>query len=182
MKRSSTDDHQSNISTKKHCPSSTITTIAHTSSELPMTTAILSHISTLAHALVKGDFNQCLDVCGDAPSLDALDTTDADYTLSIVAALRKVAQRQVTLETENLRYRIAIQQQHQLLTCNNDTLTHNNNGEATSRSNNAGDTLTPSVSLTQVATERPTSENDLLSVTDSSLLERLQQVSSLGKK
>jgi hypothetical protein len=140
----------------------------------------------LALSLANGDFNQCLTVCGDIPSLDGLDTIDSDYTLSIVDALRTVAQRQVTLETENLRYRIAIQQQHQLLTCNNDTITHNNTGDATSRSNNNGGTLnrtpTPSLSLTQVATERPTSENDLLSVADSSLLERLQQVSSLGKK
>jgi hypothetical protein len=151
-----------------------------------MTSAILSHINTLAHSLASGDFNHCLTVCGDTPSLDGLDTIDSDYTLSIVDALRTVAQRQVTLETENLRYRIAIQQQHQLLTCNSDTITHNNTGDATGRSNNNGGTLnrtpTPSLSLTQVATERPTSENDLLSVADSSLLERLQQVSSLGKK
>ncbi|KAI8332873.1 hypothetical protein BC941DRAFT_380974 [Chlamydoabsidia padenii] len=178
MKRSSTDDHITSNSSKKHC-SSSITNLPQTSSDLYMTTNILSHINSLTLHLAKNDINGCLNIFNNTPGLDALNSTDSEYTLSIIGALKNIAQRQITLETENLRYKIAIKQQHQLLTCNNETRVinekyapwgNNSNGDSSCKN------TTPSTS--PITTEKSTPEIDLLSVNDSSLLEKLEQVSS----
>jgi hypothetical protein len=156
-------------------------------------TAILSHINTLSLSLKKGDINTCLTTCLDTSSLDALDSTDSDTAHSIIDALKNIAQRQLALETENLRYRIVIQQQHQLLTCSNtgSTVIQDSTDNATPRNSNHGGTFnktpTPSLSSTspQVVSEdtsylveNTTSENGLLSINDSPLLEKLHRMSS----
>ncbi|ORZ18053.1 hypothetical protein BCR42DRAFT_436800 [Absidia repens] len=186
MKRFSADDPRISTTTKKHC-SSPITITTNTSTDSHMT-SILSHINSLALSLKKGDVSTCLTTCLDNSCLEDLDSTDKDLAQSTIAALKSIAQRQVALETENLRFRIAIQQQHQLLTCNNNNNNNNsnnsNNGSNehinTDSFNRAPALSTSSTTSTQLSMDKPTSENGLLSVNDSSLLEKLQQVSSLA--
>ncbi|CAO3598673.1 unnamed protein product [Absidia cylindrospora] len=181
MKRSSVDNPQISTTTKKHC-SSPITIASNTSIDSHMT-SILSHINSLALSLKKGDVNACITTCLDNSCLEALDSIDKDSAQSTIAALKSIAQRQVALETENLRYRIAIKQQHQLLTCNNNNNSSNNGNNENSNGesfNKAPILSTSSTMSTQLSVEKPTPENELLSVNDFSLLEKLQQVSSLA--
>lgn len=80
-----------------------------------MSVQVLSIIQDTIHYLDKGRIDQCLSNRLSTEALDELDAKSAEIATSLEAALKNIAQRQLQLETENLRYRIAIQQQHQLL-------------------------------------------------------------------
>lgn len=88
MKRSTSSDFKRN---KKVClsPSSKTTT--------------MEDFKDIILHLEKGDFEYCLN-----------NTNNDDDPISL--ALKQIAKNQQRLETENKRYRIAIQQQHHILT------------------------------------------------------------------
>ncbi|CDH54714.1 sensor histidine kinase response regulator [Lichtheimia corymbifera JMRC:FSU:9682] len=115
MKRSSFTRDNNNDSNKKHCTRSPCPSTLHSNDNTTMSVQVLSIIQDTIHHLDKGRIDQCLSNRLSAEALDELDSKSAEIATSLEAALKNIAQRQLQLETENLRYRIAIQQQHQLL-------------------------------------------------------------------
>lgn len=74
--------------------------------------AVLQYFYEMIQDLDQGHLDQCLS---KQLSCDALSTEETALASAMDTALKKVAQRQLRLETDNLRYRIAMQQQHQIL-------------------------------------------------------------------
>lgn len=101
MKRSTTGDFSKN---KKLCLSSS--PINNTTNKMATT---LEQLKDMVLHLDKGDLDYCI-------TQPIPDEEDEDVSILLHKALRSIAQRQLKLETENKRYRIAIKQQHHLLT------------------------------------------------------------------
>jgi hypothetical protein len=121
--------------------------------------SVLEYIHNLVHNLEQGNIDHCLSSTNNSTDLtEQLNTRDSDLFNALESNLKKIAQRQLQLETENLRCRIMIQQQHQLLTTNHEKVTQ----------------PTPSIPKTTTNKEEATSEDNLTSVQDISLLEKLE--------
>lgn len=121
----------------------------------PSDMSVLEYVHNLVNNLEKGNIDNCLSANNDFSNiLQHLSATDADLFSALDSNLKKIAQRQLQLETENLRCRIMIQQQHQLLT------THHHEEEK--------------VMQQEKTNNENTSEDDLTSVHDTSLLEKLE--------
>jgi antitoxin component of MazEF toxin-antitoxin module len=75
-------------------------------------TDILEHFQDIALHLDKGELDYC--ITKRAPNTE--NTEYDSIARSLHTALKSIAQKQLKLETENLRFRIAIKQQHHLLT------------------------------------------------------------------
>lgn len=151
-----------------------------------MSVAVLDHIQDIIVNLDKGRIDYCLSNRLTGEKLDKLDSKNAELATSLDAALKNIAQRQLQLETENLRYRIAIQQQHQILTCHQPEDHHRS---ATANSFSQEDdvplptsTVTTTTTTTAAAAEDDTKEHDahmtpedgIPSVKDSSMIDILQ--------
>ncbi|KAG2232028.1 hypothetical protein INT48_000583 [Thamnidium elegans] len=105
MKRSTTGDFSTN---KKLCLSSSPNNNNNNNINSKMTST-MEHLKDMILNLDKGDLDYC--ITQPIPNDD-----DQDVTILLHKALRSIANRQLKLETENKRYRIAIKQQHHLLT------------------------------------------------------------------
>lgn len=166
-------------------PETTCTTPA-AADNTNMSVAVLDHIQDIIVNLDKGRIDYCLSNRLTGEKLDKLDSKNAELATSLDAALKNIAQRQLQLETENLRYRIAIQQQHQILTCHQPEDHHRS---ATANSFSQEDdvplptsTVTTTTTTTAAAAEDDTKEHDahmtpedgIPSVKDSSMIDILQ--------
>ncbi|CAO3660045.1 unnamed protein product [Rhizopus stolonifer] len=115
---------------------------------------VLSYIHGVVQNIEQGNIDHCLSNSLESnPLLSTLNEKDADLLQQLDLNLKKIAQRQLQLETENLRSRIMIQQQHQLFTSND----HEDNKSSITSQEQQG-----------------TPEDELTSVHDASLLEKLQ--------
>ncbi|KAL0092787.1 hypothetical protein J3Q64DRAFT_1633477 [Phycomyces blakesleeanus] len=74
-----------------------------------MSLSALHHIRQAVLSLDSGNFDAC-----PAQSIDQLDPSQADLVKAIDVALQSIAQRQLRLETDNLRYKVALKHQQQL--------------------------------------------------------------------
>jgi hypothetical protein len=168
------------------------------------TMSVIQYVHDLVNNLEQGNIDHCLSNTIDLSNLDELSKTDSDLLNALDLNLKKIAQRQLQLETENLRSRIMIQQQHQLLTAhgheekvisrNHQQMENNNNkhkkeeddgggggggGDKGSKSKGNGG---------ECSLNTTTPEDNLTSIHDSSLLDKLensyrqhQQKSYFGK-
>lgn len=121
--------------------------------------SVLSYIHELVYNLEQGNIDHCLSNSIDlTPITNTLDKKEIDLFNALESNLKKIAQRQLQLETENLRSRIMIQQQHQLLTTqgHEEKVTPSNHHQATTTNQDT------------------TPEDTLSSIHDSSLLEKLE--------
>lgn len=113
---------------------------------------VLYFIHSLVQNIEQGNIDHCLsNPIESNPILSQLNQKDADLLQKLDSDLRKIAQRQLQLETENLRCRIMIQQQHQLFTSH--------------------DHEDPKSTITS---QQGTPEDELTSIHDASLLEKLE--------
>ncbi|CAO3695657.1 unnamed protein product [Umbelopsis ramanniana] len=78
-----------------------------------MGTVVLPYISDLLQNFEQGHYDQCLK--GSPPAYDQLSTDDRQSISAIEATIKSLVERHVRLETENLRYQVALRQQQQLL-------------------------------------------------------------------
>jgi hypothetical protein len=78
--------------------------------------SVLRYVHDLVHNLEQGNIDRCLSNSIDTSQQDQLSKSDSELLSALDLNLKKIAHRQLQLETENLRCRIMIQQQHQLLT------------------------------------------------------------------
>lgn len=113
---------------------------------------ILSYVHELVQNIEQGKIDRCLSNSIEPALLSQLNQGDAELLNQLDLNLKKIAQQQLHLETENLRCRIMIQQQHQLLTSTDHEDTKS--------------TVTPDPN-------QGTPEDELTSVHDSCLLEKL---------
>jgi hypothetical protein len=91
-------------------------------------TNVLEQIKDMVLHLDKGDLEYCItrslttemsipaDQHDDQHTEEQEEAEEENISILLHKALRNIAQRQLKLETENKRYRIAIKQQHHLLT------------------------------------------------------------------
>ncbi|KAG1421175.1 hypothetical protein G6F58_003860 [Rhizopus delemar] len=115
---------------------------------------VLSYVYGLVQNIEQGNIDHCLSNSIESnPLLSQLNEQDAELLKQLDLNLRKIAQRQLQLETENLRCRIMIQQQHQLFTSHD----HEDSKSTIASQEHQG-----------------TPEDELTSVHDSSLLEKLE--------
>jgi HAMP domain-containing protein len=115
MKRSTTGRFTKN---KKLCRSSS-PTFSEATHNFEMSNT-LQQIKDMVLHLDKGDLEYCLSqqiarIVGDEEEQEE-EEEEEDISILLHKALKNIAKRQLRLETENKRYRIAIKQQHQLLT------------------------------------------------------------------
>jgi hypothetical protein len=208
MKRSCAGDNSPIIkkklrdSTEQEKEKEETTNINHTStitvSSIPATTSntktnptfdmsVLRYVHDLVHNLEQGDIDHCLSKSIDLTKFsETLSKADSELLNALDLNLKKIAQRQLQLETENLRSRIMIQQQHQLLTAQgheekvtNRQQTDNNHkfdqddsgggGGSSSSSSNSSGGDGDGGDKTNI-----TPEDNLSSVHDTSLLEKLE--------
>lgn len=78
-----------------------------------MGTVVLPYINDLLQNFEQGHYDQCLK--GSPPAYDQLSTDDQTSISAIEATIKSLVERHVRLETENLRYQVALRQQQQLL-------------------------------------------------------------------
>lgn len=117
--------------------------------------SLLSYIHSLVQNVEQGNIDQCLSNSIESNSIyKELNEKDAELLKQLDLNLKKIAQRQLHLETENLRCRIMIQQQHQLFTSH--------------------DHEEKSIITSQTKEEGATPEDELTSIHDSSLLDKLE--------
>ena len=183
MKRSSTGDNSPIIKKKVRdntteeepittdifspIPSANMTHTTHTASDSNTSPAgsmsVIRYVYGLVHNLEQGNIDHCLSHSIDSSQFDeTLSAADTDLLNALDSNLKKIAQRQLQLETENLRSRIMIQQQHQLLTASNhEEKDHSESSKGPSQEDKERTTNT-------------TPEDSLTSVHDSSLLEKLE--------
>lgn len=169
------------------------------------TMSVIQYIHDLVNNLEQGNIDHCLSNAIDMSNFDELSKTDSDLLNALDLNLKKIAQRQLQLETENLRSRIMIQQQHQLLTAHgHEEKVMSRNHQQTEKNNNkhkedgddggggGGDGGTNHSESKENGKERSisitTPEDNLTSIYDSSLLDKLensyrqhQQKSYFGK-
>lgn len=127
MKRSFTDDTRAN-NCKKHCShlnenESDVQSLqpppdqpSTTTTDIDMSTFVLNYVRDIVRDLDQGHLDHCLSKQLDRDTLDKLQPEEVEVATTLDTALKNIAQKQLMLETDNLRYRIAIQQQYQLLT------------------------------------------------------------------
>ncbi|CDH53201.1 gaf sensor hybrid histidine kinase [Lichtheimia corymbifera JMRC:FSU:9682] len=125
MKRSFTDDTRAN-DCKKHCShlnenESDVQSLQppdqpSTTTDIDMSTFVLNYVRDIVRDLDQGHLDHCLSKQLDRDTLDKLQPEEVEVATTLDTALKNIAQKQLMLETDNLRYRIAIQQQYQLLT------------------------------------------------------------------
>lgn len=160
-----------------------------------MSATVLDYVQDIVYNLNKGRIDQCLSNRLSPDTLNSLDSHHADLANSLDTALKNIAQRQLQLETENLRYRIALQQQHQLLTTQQTddqdcadsrptspvpTTTNNNNSNSKSNaiqdeSHDTAISTTHAIpSTASTAAAHTTPEEGIPSVKDASLIDRMQ--------
>ncbi|KAG1602203.1 hypothetical protein G6F47_002982 [Rhizopus delemar] len=145
MKRSFVEDNNNN-----HNQSNTKKLRDETKEEMN----VLSYVHGLVQNIEQGNIDHCLSNSIESnPLLSQLNEQDAELLKQLDLNLRKIAQRQLQLETENLRCRIMIQQQHQLFTSHD----HEDSKSTIASQEHQG-----------------TPEDELTSVHDSSLLEKLE--------
>ncbi|CAO3676398.1 unnamed protein product [Rhizopus microsporus] len=117
--------------------------------------SLLSYIHSLVQNVEQGNIDQCLSNSIESNTIyKELNEKDAELLKQLDLNLKKIAQRQLHLETENLRCRIMIQQQHQLFTSH--------------------DHEEKSIITSQTKEEGATPEDELTSIHDSSLLDKLE--------
>ncbi|ORE08495.1 hypothetical protein BCV72DRAFT_261468, partial [Rhizopus microsporus var. microsporus] len=117
--------------------------------------SLLSYVHSLVQNVEQGNIDQCLSNSIESNSIyKELNEKDAELLKQLDLNLKKIAQRQLHLETENLRCRIMIQQQHQLFTSH--------------------DHEEKSIITSQAKEEGTTPEDELTSIHDSSLLDKLE--------
>ncbi|KAI8387423.1 hypothetical protein BD560DRAFT_320877 [Blakeslea trispora] len=143
MKRSTTGDSSKS---KKLCISSSPTLRTKQINSLDMT-ELLAPIRDMVLRLDKGDTEYCIS------------SFHQDTLQLIHKTLKSIAQRQLKLETENKRFRIAIKQQHHLLTQPN-TSCHNSLDEVEEN--------------VSVDPYKGTPEDDICSIQTSPMLDKLQ--------
>lgn len=142
-----------------------------------MSAIVLNYVQDIVQCLDKGRIDYCLSNRLTAETLDSLDPHYAEIANSLDTALKNIAQRQLQLETENLRYRIAIQQQHQLLTSQQSEDPRQDSAE--------DDVPLPSSALSSNTTSADkhddaddhahmTPEDGIPTIRDSSMIERMQ--------
>ncbi|CAO3649641.1 unnamed protein product [Mucor hiemalis] len=132
--------------------------------------SVLRYVHDLVHNLEQGNIDHCLSNNNNTKTenlLEQLSEEDADLFNAFELNLKKIAQRQLQLETENLRCRIMIQQQHQLLTAI-PTTNHEEPKVMHNKTKKIDEVKESDVETTA------TSEDNLTSVHDSSLLEKLE--------
>lgn len=78
-----------------------------------MGTVVLPYINDLLQNFEQGHYDQCLK--GSPPAYDQLSAEDRKSISAIEATIKSLVERHVRLETENLRYQVALRQQQQLL-------------------------------------------------------------------
>ncbi|KAG2225399.1 hypothetical protein INT45_010035 [Circinella minor] len=194
MKRSLTDDNHSHDNSKKFCTPTERSPQQQqdsTHSSVTMSAIVLNHVRDIIRDLDQGHLDHCLSKQLTRDTLDNLQPADAELASTLDAALKNIAQRQLMLETDNLRYRIAIQQQYQLLTAaqgDDDKTTAKNNGnnseeqqlpkptKNTSKITTKSDEQYNSDNNITTTTKKigTTSEDGLSTIKDSSLLEKMQ--------
>ncbi|KAI8091184.1 uncharacterized protein B0P05DRAFT_256833 [Gilbertella persicaria] len=126
--------------------------------------SVLCYVHDLVHNLEQGNIDHCLSNSIDFSLFnEKLSKSDSDLLTALDLNLKKIAQRQLQLETENLRSRIMIQQQHQLLTAPGHEEKVTNHEKTNKKQQDNSQRL-----------KNTTSEDDLTSVHDSSLLEKLE--------
>ncbi|CAO3639631.1 unnamed protein product [Mucor fragilis] len=155
------------------------------------TMSVIQYIHDLVNNLEQGNIDHCLSNAIDMSNFDELSKTDSDLLNALDLNLKKIAQRQLQLETENLRSRIMIQQQHQLLTAHgHEEKVMSRNHQQTEKNNNkhkedgddggggGGDGGTNHSESRENGKERSisttTPEDNLTSIHDSSLLDKLE--------
>ena len=194
MKRSLTDDNHSHDNSKKFCTPTERSPQQQqdsTHSFVTMSAIVLNHVHDIIRDLDQGHLDHCLSKQLTRDTLDNLQPADAELASTLDAALKNIAQRQLMLETDNLRYRIAIQQQYQLLTAaqgDDDKATTKNNANNSEEQQLPKPTKTTSKVTTKsdeqynndnnltTTTKKigTTSEDGLSTIKDSSLLEKMQ--------
>jgi hypothetical protein len=152
--------------------------------------SVLQYVHDLVQNLEQGKIDQCLSNSIDNNLLGQLNKSDSDLLSTLDLNLKKIAHRQLQLETENLRCRIMIQQQHQLFT------SHGHEEKSTSQEQNHHfDSEKDEDEITTTCTTKSTTnttnrskltpEDNLTSIRDSSLLDKLEssyrQMSALNE-
>ncbi|KAG1095655.1 hypothetical protein G6F42_018512 [Rhizopus arrhizus] len=150
--------------------------------------SVIQYIHDLVNNLEQGNIDHCLSNAIDLSNFDELSKTDSDLLNALDLNLKKIAQRQLQLETENLRSRIMIQQQHQLLTAhgheekvmsrNHQQTDKNNKHKEEDGDDGGGDGGTSRTGSRENGDESTisttTPEDNLTSIHDSSLLDKLE--------
>ncbi|KAL0089494.1 hypothetical protein J3Q64DRAFT_1728854 [Phycomyces blakesleeanus] len=126
-----------------------------------MTASILNYIKSMVESMEQRDIEACLKSRLTKETLDTLDPVHVEMATFLDSTLKQIAQRQLDLETENLRYRIAIQQQHQMLT------SHYDPEEDT-------DPPPPDLNRQETHDNNATSEEGISTVQNTSMLEQMQ--------
>ncbi|KAF7727029.1 hypothetical protein EC973_008076 [Apophysomyces ossiformis] len=107
-------DDQANTPTLKLSDSST--SASDSQHSLPaMSLAVLNHVKDIAVNLDQGKIDYCLSNRLPPDTLERLSPEDAEIAKAIETALKSIAERQLQLQSDNLRYRIAMEQQRRLL-------------------------------------------------------------------
>ncbi|KAI9258687.1 hypothetical protein EDC94DRAFT_649616 [Helicostylum pulchrum] len=135
--------------------------------------SVLEYVHKLVNNLEQGNIDNCLsnNSTDFSSIIQQLSKPDADLFTTLDFNIKKIAQRQLQLETENLRCRIMIQQQHQLLT---NTTTPNHHEEEKVMHQNNNNSTNNNKTNTTTSQENSTSEDNLTSVRDTCLLEKLE--------
>lgn len=148
--------HTNDSETTTPCPSST------------MSAVVLDYVHDIVQDLDQGHLDRCLSKHLARDTLDNLHPPDAELASSLDAALKSIAQRQLMLQTENLRYRIAIQQQHQLLTAQ-----HEQHAEDKKDDEPAPRTSTTNDETASRKNSLVTPEDGISTIKDSSMLDKM---------
>lgn len=167
MKRSCTGDNSPIIKKKVRDNQDSLT---NPKQEEINSMSVLEYVHQFVNNLEQGNIDHCLSTSKNDTTgiLQQLSATDSDLFIALEANLKKIAQRQLQLETENLRCRIMIQQQHQLLT------THHHEEEKVMHASASTASTCTEEGHKKDKSSSSTSEDDLTSVHDTSLLEKLE--------
>lgn len=172
MKRSFTDDtrannckkHRSHLNEKEPDVQSFQQKDQPSSANNDMSALVLNYVRDIVRDLDQGHLDHCLSKQLDRDTLDKLQPEEVDMATALDTALKNIAQKQLMLETDNLRYRIAIQQQYQLLTasqCESSEDITAKTPPATSTATAAANTIIPSSSLASSASASNNQEHDI---------------------
>ncbi|KAF7729321.1 hypothetical protein EC973_004577 [Apophysomyces ossiformis] len=129
-----------------------------------MTTLAFQHIHDIVCSLERNQYESILNKSLPPSSKSALEDPNRELVTNIELCLKNIAQRQLRLETENLRYRIALRQQHQFLLSQNDGQSGKDNNPQVV------------VDLAQDEAHRATPEDGIDSIGNSSILDRIEAI------
>ncbi|KAI9497301.1 hypothetical protein BDB00DRAFT_868740 [Zychaea mexicana] len=169
MKRSLDDNHSHD--SKKFCSPterSPQQQQQQQSNSVTMSATVLDYVRDIIQDLDQRHLDHCLSKQLTRDTLGNLQPADAELASTLDAALKRIAQYQLMLETDNLRYRIAIQQQYQLLTGaqgdddkNASAVSKNNLNNTTRNNNDQQQSPTPTTTTTsKPATTKSDQEPD----------------------